>query len=194
MHSKPGFGFQHLSSRPLRGGHSGWRVWATGVCLIVSSCATGDVAMMANVSGGQKIRVELGRNGVPLVSEDGVQINTATFAPNADKKIVFVFEFTDGRSRALRSVRVEDVSEETPVLMVESVQPKLSATGQWRGETDPLTLSDRRLGWLATLPNTLRVYRFTLIFSEGKSLILQQGTFFPAAVKSAVRQSLGENY
>lgn len=160
----------------------------------IVGCATGDVAMLATISGGQKIRVAVNRNGAELINEGGVQINSATFTPNADKKIVFVFEFTDSRKRALRSVRVDDVSDDAPALLVESAQPALSATGQWRGESEPLGLSDRRLGWLATIPNSLRVFRFTLTFSDGQTLVIHQGSFFPAPIKSAVRQSLGQNY
>ncbi len=160
----------------------------------IVGCATGDVAMLATIAGGQKIRVPLTRGGAELVNEGGVQINTATFSLNADKKIVFLFEFTDSRKRALRSVRVDDVSDHAPALLVESAQPTLSATGQWRGESEPLALSDRRLGWLATLPNSLRVFRFTLTFSDGQTSIIHQGSLFPAPMKSAVRQTLGENY
>lgn len=150
--------------------------------------------MLATIAGGQKIRVPLTRGGAELVNEGGVQINSATFSLNADKKIVFLFEFTDGRKRALRSVRVEDVSDNAPAPLVEIVQPTLSATGQWRGESEPLALSDRRLGWMATLPNSLRVFRFTLTFSDGQTLVIHQGSLFPAPMKSAVRQTLGENY
>lgn len=150
--------------------------------------------MLATIAGGQKIRVPLTRGGAELVNEGGVQINAATFSLNADKKIVFVFEFTDSRKRALRSVRIDDVSDDTPALFVESAQPAPSATGQWRGESTPMGLGDRRLGWMATLPNSLRVFRFTLTFVDGQTLVIHQGSLFPAPVKSAVRQTFGENY
>jgi len=160
-----------------------------------AGCATGgDIAMMATISGGQKIRVPLGRGGAELTSEDDVQINTARFTLNADKKIVFVFEFTDSRRRPLRSVRVEDVSDDKPAVLVDAASPQLSPAGQWHGESEPLALGDRRLTWLATISNSLRVYRFTLTFADGQTLVLHQGSLFPAMLKSATRQALGENY
>lgn len=160
----------------------------------ITGCATGDVAMLATIAGGQKIRVPLTRGGAELVNAGGVQINSATFSVNADKKIVFVFEFTDSRKRALRNVRVDDVSDHAAAPLVDSAQPTLSATGQWRGASEPLALSDHRLGWMATLPNSLRVFRFTLTFSDGQTLVLHQGSLFPSPMKSAVRQALGETY
>jgi hypothetical protein len=168
---------------------------AAGVLVLAAAgCATGDIAMMATISGGQKIRVPLSRAGAELVNEGGIQMNTATFTLNADKKIVYIFEFTDAKKRALRNVKVEDESDAAPVMVLESTQPTLSATGQWKGESEPLTLSDPRLGWMATLPNTLRVFRVTVTFADGRTQVIHQGSFFPAVMKSAVRQTLGQNY
>jgi hypothetical protein len=160
----------------------------------IGGCATGDVAMLATIAGGEKVRVPLGRGGPVLTNEAGVQIDTATFMPNPDKKIVYIFAFTDSRSRALRSVRVEDVSDEAAVTIVDSAQPKLSPGGQWQAESEPLDLSDPRLSWFATITNSLRVFRFTLTFSDGQTLVLHQGAMFPAGMKAAVRQAFGQKY
>ena len=150
--------------------------------------------MLATVAGGEKVRVPLGRGGPELTNEDGVQINTASFTLNPDKKIAYVFDFTDSRSRALRSVRVEDVSDAAAVPLVDDAQPRLATAGRWHGEVQPLDLSDPRLGWIATISNSLRVFRFTLTFSDGHTLVLHQGSLYPAAVKAAVRQAFGQNY
>jgi hypothetical protein len=175
-----------------------WRVLLSAclLCLGATGCATGggDVAMVATISGGQKIRVPLTRNGAELTAEGGVQINAAGFTLNPDKKIVFVFECTDSRKRALQNVRVEDVSGDKPDILVEHTQPKLSDAGEWRGESQPLEWNNSRLAWLATLSNSLRVFRFTLTFTNGQALVIHQGTLFPAVMKSAVRQTVGQNY
>lgn len=160
----------------------------------VAGCATGDVAVLATIAGGEQVRVPLGRGGPVMTNEAGVQINTATFTLNPDKKILYVFEFTDSRSRALRSVRVEDVSDTAPATLVDNVQPKLSTTGQWRGESEPLDSSDPRVGWFATISNSVRVFRFTLTFSDGQTLVLLQGALYPAPIKAAVRHAFGQNY
>lgn len=157
-------------------------------------CSTGDVVMMATIAGGEKIRVPLARGGPEMTNEAGVQINTANFTLNPEKKIVYIFEFTDSGKRALRSVRVEDVSDEVAVKLVEQESPKLLATGQWHGEAEPLELSDPRLNWMATISNSLRVFRFTLTFSDGRSQVLHQGALYTAPLKAAVRQALGQKY
>jgi hypothetical protein len=160
----------------------------------LAGCATGGVVMLAEIAGGEKIRVPLVRGGAEMTNEGGVQINTASFTLNADKKIVYEFAFTESRRRLLRSVRVEDVSDAAAFTLVEDAPPELSSTGQWRGEAAPIGSGDPRLGWLATISNTVRVFRFTLTFSDGQKLVLHQGALYPAPIKAAVRQAFGQNY
>jgi hypothetical protein len=161
--------------------------------LFVGACATGEVSMLATVAGGEKIRVPLGRGGAALTNEGGVQVDVANFTMTSDNKLVYAFAFTDSRKRPLRRVLVEDVSDETPKMLVDSADA-LSATGQWRGASEPLGATDPRLQWIATLPNSLRVFRFTVTFADGKNLVLHQGMFCPAPIKSSVRHSFGQNY
>ena len=150
--------------------------------------------MQATIAGGGKIRVPMGRGGPEMTNESGVQINTANFTLNPNKTLQYVFEFTDSRNRALRSVQVEDVSDETAVAFVTDLQPKLSAAGRWRGDTPALDLSDPRMSWFSTISNSLRVFRLTLTFADGQTLVLHQGVFYPAPMKAAVRQTFGQNY
>jgi hypothetical protein len=173
-----------------------WRVRAlAGLILLgVAGCATGDISMVATIAGGEKIRVPIGPNGAVLTREGGVQINTFSFTLNPEKKFVYVFEFTVERNRPLRHVRVEDVSDESAVTLIDRADPTLSAAGRWRGESEPLSTGNGRLKWLATISNSLRVVRFTLTFADGKTQVLHQGTLFPAGLKSTARQAMGQNY
>jgi hypothetical protein len=160
----------------------------------VTGCATGEILMQAQIAGGQTVQVPMGRGGVAMTNEDDVQINVATFLLNPEKKIAYAFGFTDNRKRALRNVRVEDVTDTAPAILVDDAAPKLSDKGEWRGEVASLDFSDPRLGWLATISNTLCVYRFTLTFADGHTLVLHQGAFYPAAIKSAARVAGGQKY
>lgn len=165
-----------------------------GAAGLLTGCATGDVAMLAEISGGQKVRVPFGKGGPEMTSEDGVLINQATFTLNADKKIFYVFSYTDSRNRALRRVLVEDVSDAAPLTLVDDAKPQPAAGGKWLGETSPVEWNDPRITWLATISNSLRIYRFTLTFADGRTLVVHQGSFFPAPMKAAVRQTMGQNY
>lgn len=167
---------------------------ALAAAFLLAGCATGDVVMLAEISGGEKIRVPLGRGGPELKNEDGVQIHTATLTLGAEKKIVHVFEFTDTRQRPLRRVQVEDVSDAAPLPFIDDSQPQPGPNGRWRGDAPPVDLTDPRLHWMATISNTLRVYRFTITFADSRTLVLHQAALYPAPLKSAIRQTLGQNY
>ena len=157
-------------------------------------CATGTYEMLATVAGGEKIRVPLGANGAELANEGGVQIRGATFTRGPEQKILYAFAFTDSRRRGLRQVRVEDVSDDKAVLLVDDAQPKSESDGTWHGVAEPLEFKDPRMSWIMTISNTLRVFRFTLTFSDGQTLVLHQGTFYSPAMKSLVRHTYGETY
>lgn len=169
-------------------------VFAGLVLTALAGCATGGVAMLAEIAGGGKVRVPIVRGGVEMTNEGGVQINTANFTLSPEKKIVYGFAFTDSRRRTLRSVRVEDVSDAKAFTLVEDARPEISPAGQWRGEAAPIGSGDPRLNWIATISNTVRVFRFTLTFGDGQTLVLHQGALYPAPVKAAVRQAFGMNY
>lgn len=184
-----------LRSRPLRRFPVGRALVFSGLLLAaLAGCATGGVVMLAEIAGGEKVRVPLVRGGAELTNEGGVQINTATFTLTPEKKIAYEFAFTDSRRRALRSVRVEDVSDAAAFTLVEDAQPELSPAGQWRGSAAPIGWGDPRLNWFATISNTVRVFRFTLTFADGQTLVLHQGAVYAAPVKAAIRQAMGQNY
>jgi hypothetical protein len=89
---------------------------------------------------------------------------------------------------------VDDVSDEAPVTLVDDPAPTLTAAGAWHHESEPFDLNAPHAKWLATISNSLRVYRFTLTFADGQTVVLHQGTLFTAAMKAGVRQAMGQNY
>ena len=129
-----------------------------------------------------------------MTEEGGVRIDAANSTQSPDKKFAYHFAFTDTRKRALRQVRVEDVSDEKATLLLDQANPTLSARGQWIGDPEPLVPTDPRLTWLATVSDSVRVARFTLTFADGQTLTLLQGTLYPAGLKSAIRHAFGQNY
>ncbi|MBI5770190.1 MAG: hypothetical protein HZA93_20610 [Verrucomicrobia bacterium] len=165
----------------------GWGLWLGG-------CATGEVEMLATISGGKQVHVPLGRGGVAMTQEDGVQMSVATFTLTQEKKPIHIFALSDSRKRALRAIRVEDVSDDAALVLVEDTAPTLSDAGVWHRETEAIDPADPRLGWMATISNTLRVYRITVTFADGRTVELLQGALYPAGIKSAMRQALGQKY
>ena len=149
--------------------------------------------MMATISGGEKVAVPLGRGGVEPTKRDGVQTEPVIFNLDADKKLVYLFGFTDAKNRTLKSVRVEDVSDAAPVTLFEDAAPALEK-GRWHKTSAPFGAGQPHLAWMSTITNTVRVFRFTLTFADGQQFVLLQGAMFPSFIKEGVRKAWGEKY
>jgi hypothetical protein len=168
-----------------------------GACFLVlallTGCATGDVSMLATISGGERIRVPIGNTGVLPTVVDGVKSEGPVPRPDAQKKLVYYFNLSDRRARPLKSVRVEDVSDAEPILLLDDTHATWT-DGRWQGNSAPLGPEDRAMNWMTTITNTLRVFRFTVTFADGKTLTLYQGAMYPNFVKTMVRGGWGMNY
>lgn len=166
---------------------------ASALVLALGGCATGTISMLATIAGGQTVRIPIGRKGVEPTEEDGVRVESAIFTLNAEKKLTYVFELSEARKRVWQHVQVEDVSDAAPVVLVDDAQPELK-NGHWRATSRPLGQSEPNLAWVATITNSVRVFRFTVTFADGKTLTLLQGEMFPDFIKAATRHEWGENY
>jgi hypothetical protein len=165
------------------------------LALGVAGCATGDVAMLVTIASGEKVRVPMGRKGVEPTSADGVEIQPVRFDLDKEKfHLIYSFGFSDAKHRALRSVRVQDVTDAGLAPLVEQADATVEANGRWSAKGRSLSMSDPALKWLLSIENSARVFQFTIVFQDGHTLVLNQGAFFPNFVKAAVRHEFGEKY
>lgn len=164
------------------------------VAVAMAGCSTGGkTSMLVPVAGGGKVAVPLGKKGVEFTEANGVRIESASSTLDAEKKLVYNFAFRDAKARALRQVIVEDISDDSPTLLVEDNAPVLEE-GRWSGSSRGFTWGDPELRWLATISHTMRVYRFTITFADGEKLVLDQGSLYPNVLKSVIRHTWGETY
>jgi hypothetical protein len=162
--------------------------------LAVAGCATGDISMLVPVAGGEKVRVPLSRTGVVPTVEDGIRIESSVLLPTPDKKQAYYdFAFSDAQARALRSVKIEDISDEAPRLLVDDTKPE-PAKGRWHAVTRPFDIREDALKWVLQLEKSARVYRFTAVFADGKKIVLNQAAIYPDPMKSIIRHLFGEKY
>jgi len=164
---------------------------ASLILLALAGCTgVADFNYITTVSGGERIEVPITR-GMPAPGRaDGLTVTTAMFFVHpAGRKPSLAFEFVSDRPREIKSVRIEDVSESVPVLVLEDPEAKL--TGQrWRGITAPFTSVTPPVEWLAYLDDTNRVYRFTVIDADGRRIVMHQLARFPGWMKGGIRQLL----
>ena len=147
-----------------------------GCSLTCRFCATATLGFQRNLSSWEIVdQVYLGRR--LLAEVDRVLPDEDTIRLRQDR----YGQAVEAHAAALARVQVEDVSDEGLIPLVDDAAPKLSPTGQWRTELSPAEWKDPRITWLATVSNTLRVYRSTT-----RPLVLMNTTDGPAVSNSSI--------
>jgi hypothetical protein len=168
----------------------------SALCLLLSGCIGESThSYTTTIAGGEEVRIPLGDRSGPLpVSQGDISIVVARFTFDPAEKVVFhMFAFTDKSGRLPRHVKVEDVTESEPVVLVDDAQPKLEKN-LWHGVSEKMGAGDPRLKWVMTVDNAIMIYRFTIVTADGKTVVIHQGAPCPAVAKFAIRHAFGENY
>jgi hypothetical protein len=82
----------------------------------------------------------------------------------------------------LRSIRVEDVTEGSPVLLVNDQAPQVEG-GAWTGYTGAIEPSASALPWLFDNTPARRAFRFTVTDLNGQESVLEQTVTYPVKTK-----------
>jgi hypothetical protein len=100
----------------------------------------------------------------------------------------FDLQFIGGNKPA--SVSVDDVSEAPILAVLRDDAPKLE-NGHWIGKTAPYSPADQHLEWITTLDNGVRVFRFTVKLTDGRTDVLRLPIVMPQGTKTIFRAQLG---
>ena len=82
----------------------------------------------------------------------------------------------------LRSIRIEDVTEGSPVLLVNDQAPQ-SDGNAWTGYTGAIEPSASALPWLFDNAPAKRTFRFTVTDLNGQDSVLEQTVTYPVKMK-----------
>ena len=166
-----------------------------GAIVLAAGCASKEFSYNTKVAGGETMRFTIVAGRPEPAEEDGIKIMEAGLRPDPDgKNVIYGFQFSDSSAnRALQSVRVEDVSEDTPTLLLEDLQPKLVAK-HWASTTRTFEADDPALRWLFYVNDSVRVYRFTITMADGRKVVLHQAAMVPGWLKMTIRHMFGEKY
>ncbi len=163
-------------------------------CLVwVTGCGNSGLALVKYpISGGEKITATLGPRGLEMAKNDDVEILAAAFLPAPHKKqLVYCFSLKLLRENTIRSIKIEDVSEEDkpPRLMLEDKAPVFVAN-VWSNQEVFSDRFDASLYWVYYEVDTPRIYRFTLTTVEGKKLVLHQVYMVNLFLKPMIKKVL----
>lgn len=195
--SRAPFSFSVVRSAFCGLGFTRWGGFSARACALVlalsaAGCATGDYAYVTTVATGERIHIPLER-GTPITARKGnITIAFSSLIPTASnsQELAYLFGLEDKDPSPPKSIRVEDISDEHPMLMVEDLDPKLT-NHRWSMKSRMFKGTEPELLWVANVDNSMRVFRFTITAQDGTTTVLDQGWMVPGWVKAGMRHALG---
>lgn len=159
-----------------------------------AGCATSEYRYSKVVAGGERLTFRMVKGRMDDMKVDEFEGRSPIILPDKDqKKISYAFGLHVASSTPPRQVRVEDVSDEQPILLLEDTNPQLGKTF-WRGESPWYGVDAPEINWVTFLGESVRVYRFTIIAADGRTVVLHQAMVVPAFQKAMMRHLLGKDY
>jgi len=160
------------------------------ILLGLAGCASPGIQVRVLVSGGEKITVNM--PGGTVVGRDSkeLKIIAATFLTSAKSKNgVYVFGFHLFADLAVKSVKVEDVTDAKALTMVEDNAPKMNGR-EWSYTSPSLSPDDKQLGWVHEIDESLRVYCFRITLNDGRQLKIYHVVYYSPFMKAMIRRVL----
>jgi hypothetical protein len=171
------------------------RTWLRALSAVVlplawlTGCASSPSRLSVPIAGGQTVRLERKGTGFKPAENDRVILTEASLqAVNLDGKnyLRWNFALTPKQTTTLNMIRIEDVSDSTPLIMVNDVAPQLDA-GRWTETAGLMDVSGPSVRWLFQANESVRVFRITINEMDGQSAVLYQGVQYTPASKEAIR-------
>lgn len=156
-------------------------------------CASGTVSEIVPIAGGKQVTVPITGKGPPPGEGDGYRVELASLLPGSDARhVYYAFGLAADHAPALRRVQIVDVSDETPVPLVDDRAPTFAGR-HWRAASAPIEADDRRLQWVRQITPSLRVYEFTLTANDGHQTSFYHIGAYPVFIKAAMLHMWGED-
>jgi hypothetical protein len=157
--------------------------------LWLAGCASSTSQVSAPSAGGQSVALGREGSGFKRAENDRIVVTEASLQVvnlNGNEYLRWRFAISPKQAAALSSIRIEDVSDPAPFLLVNDVAPQLDA-GQWTENAGLMEPSSASVRWLFEPKETVRVFRLTMNEPDGRSYALYQAVPYAPASKEAIR-------
>jgi hypothetical protein len=160
------------------------------VIFSAGGCGSSSRQSSVGTAGGGSVHLERSGRGFKQAENDRVVISEASLqAVNFDGNsyLRWTFAIRPKQAAELNSIRIEDVTGSSPLLLVNDVAPH-QENGIWRENAGLMEISSPGVGWLSDPKETVRVFKFTISEPNGANYVLYQGALQPPATKEALRR------
>ena len=155
----------------------------------LTACASSSSRPSTTIAGGQTVVLQRQGAGFKPAENDRVIIADASLQAvnlNGNHYVRWSFAVEPKQALVLSTIRIEEVSDSAPLLLVNDVAPQLNA-GKWTETAGLMDLSSTSVRWLFDPKETVRIFRFTMSEPDGQSYVLYQGVQYSQAAKEAIR-------
>ncbi len=154
------------------------------------------VAMMVPILGGtEHYEANFNSAGIERTEDSVLRIDIAGIILDAPaKKAAYGATIFFKGTNVPKTVVMEDITDEAPLQLMNDQNATLNAAHTWRQTSTYRELSDPRFKWTQAIDNSVRVYRFTITLTDGRTLEYRQATMYGSYTKEALRKGMGSNY
>ena len=161
--------------------------------LFLFGCARQPTTEAVTVSGGQNLRfTRLGTGFVKAESDRFVvdEAGLTTYRTEGKNFVRWQFAILPKTESTIQQVKIEDVTGENPVLILDDRAPVVEER-RWTRQSDLIRASVRLIPWLFESGRTTRVFRITIYETNGKKSALYQPVLFTPKAKKDFRVLMG---
>jgi len=166
---------------------------AAAAILLLSGCAHQPMTETIAVSGGQNLRfTRVGAGFVKAENERFVvdEAGLTTYRTEGKNFVRWQFAIMPKRDSALQEVKIEDVTNDKPVFILEDRAPRIDER-RWSRQSDLIRGNTQSIPWLFEFVRTTRVFRITVRETNGKTSVLYQAVLFTPKAKKDFRVLMG---
>lgn len=155
-------------------------------CLLVLAAPLVAATKTLTVLGDMKVKTQWDGDMPKAMRAKGIETNVTGIIISAGK-LVPTFGFDINSKKKPVNVRVEDVTGNEAILLVEDPNPVIELA-QWKGNSAPKELTAAGVPWLFTAGDTLTVFRFTVLLEgDREPVVIYQPSVFPESSKARLR-------
>ena len=161
---------------------------AVALLLFTSCAAATDVSV--RISNGKTVMLVKTGDVFDRAENERARVTTSGLFDDRERGRIFmrwVFGIHFKQPTMVRNVRVEDVTDMKPVLLIEDDSPNVTAD-LWTGRGNAIPFSAEYLPWFFQRGDSTRVFRIVIREKSGSSYDLYQGALFSADKKNLMRK------
>jgi hypothetical protein len=161
--------------------------------LLLGGCAHRPLTESIAVSGGQNLAfTRVGAGFVKAENERFVvdEAGLTTYRTEGKNFVRWQFALMPKQETGPREVRIEDVTNDSPILVLEDRAPRIDER-RWSRQSALIRANPRSIPWLFEFGRTTRVFRITVRETNGKTSILYQAVLFTPKAKKDFRVLMG---